>query len=385
MSRYHSYINSSKKILDSYDGSQPFPFHIKKQFAANKQFGSKDRKTISEICYAWLRTSHLFDRSLQDEHIVKALFLCVASSHPLLAALQPGLNEKAGLPAAEKLSFLGLDAKKLFPFSDQLGPVDQQAFQLSFLRQPFLFLRLRPGKEKSVVSKLEKNNIPYTLIKNDCVALTNSTKLEEIIVLNKEAAVQDKNSQQVFNFLDGKEMPAEKIKVWDCCAASGGKSILLFDRLKGNIKLTISDIRSAILHNCKKRLGEAGININYAFVADIANFSSEEIDKDFLIIICDVPCTGSGTWSRTPEQLAYFKEEKIREFSSLQKNIAANASTYLKENGLFFYITCSVFKQENEHVAQALQKETGMQLLHSEYLEGYKDQADTMFVAVLKK
>ncbi len=385
MSRFFSYINSSKKILDAYDGLQPFPFHIKKNFAANKQFGSKDRKAISEICYAWLRTSHLFNRNLQDENIIRALFLCVENQHPLLEGLQPDLNEKVALLLEEKLQLLQLDAAGIFPFENELGAIEVPAFIKSFLRQPLLFLRLRPGKENAVIDCLQKAALPFSLLKDDCVALPNATKLEEIVVLNKEAVVQDKNSQQVFNYLDSLPEPTQKIPVWDCCAASGGKSILLFDKLKKNIKLTVSDIRPAILHNCKKRLQEAGINIHYAFVADVSKPLKEAIDKEFSIIVCDAPCTGSGTWSRTPEQLAYFNKKSIEEFSALQTNIASNAAGYLATGGLFFYITCSVFAQENETVVAALQKELGLQLLHSQYLPGYNERADTMFVAVLKK
>lgn len=384
MSRFFSYINSSKKILDGYDGSQPFPFHIKKQFAANKQFGSKDRKMISEICYAWLRTGHLFNRNLQDKNLVQALFLCVNAPHPLLAAMAPELEEKAGLASEEKLSFLQLPASNLFPFEKELGAIDNTSFILSFLKQPLLFLRLRPGKEKAVMDKLEKNSISFSLLQDNCIAMPNATKLEEIIQLNKEAVIQDKSSQSVFHHT-GLSSFTGKINVWDCCAASGGKSILLFDRLKGNIKLTVSDIRENILHNCKRRLQEAGINIYQALVADVANNIPASIDKDFSIIICDAPCSGSGTWARTPEQLAFFKKEKIGEFAALQKSIATNASRHLKEDGLFFYITCSVFKQENEGVVEALQKGTSLQLLHSEYLPGYNEQADTMFIAVFRK
>ncbi len=384
MSRFFSYINSSKKILDGYDGSQPFPFHIKKQFAANKQFGSKDRKMIAEICYAWLRAGHLFNRNLQDKNLVQALFLCVDAPHPLLAAMAPELEENAGLSSQKKLSFLQLPVSALFPFEKELGAIDHTAFVLSFLKQPLLFLRLRPGKEKAVIEKLDKNNISYSLEKDKCIAMPNATKLEEIIQLNKEAVVQDKSSQRVFDHTALSSF-TEKINVWDCCAASGGKSILIFDRLKGNIKLTVSDIRENILHNCKRRLQEAGINIYQALVADVANNIPASIEKYFSIIICDAPCTGSGTWARTPEQLAFFKTGKISEFATLQKNIAVNASKHLKEGGVFFYITCSVFKQENEGVVETLQKETSLQLLHSEYLPGYNEQADTMFVAVFRK
>ena len=57
---------------------------------------------------------------------------------------------------------------------------------------------------------------------------------------------------------------------------------------------------------------------------------------------------------------------------------------YQKNGGLFFYITCSVFKTENEDVATALIQKFHLQLLQMEYLKGYERQADTMFVAVFK-
>lgn len=382
MSRYFSHINSSKKILDTYDGLQPFPFHLKKQFAANKNFGSKDRRNIAEICYAWLRTSHLFAQKINDENIIRTVFLCSAGQHPLLEALAPALNEKAALPVSQKLLLLGLSAENIFPFFKESGIAERNELNESFLRQPLLFLRLRPGREQAVLSKLEKASLAFTKTGTDCIALPNGTKLEELITLNKEAVVQDKNSQKVFDFIKARSFD-EKISVWDCCAASGGKSILLYDILKGKIKLTVSDIRANILHNCKARLREAGININHAFVADV----SKETDpgESFDIIICDAPCTGSGTWSRTPEQLAFFKEEKIKEFSILQKNIAANVLQYLQKDGFFFYITCSVFKKENEEVVEALLQTTGLELLHAGYSAGYNERADTMYVAVLRK
>ena len=58
---------------------------------------------------------------------------------------------------------------------------------------------------------------------------------------------------------------------------------------------------------------------------------------------------------------------------------------YLQPEGLFFYITCSVFKKENEDVANYLKEKFHLQLLHMELLKGYDKKADCMFVAVFKK
>jgi 16S rRNA (cytosine967-C5)-methyltransferase len=131
-------------------------------------------------------------------------------------------------------------------------------------------------------------------------------------------------------------------------------------------------------------LQEAGVPIYKSFIADLTQRVPGDIDA-FDMIICDAPCTGSGTWSRTPEQLAYFNIASIATYAEKQKKIAANASTLLNKSGFFIYITCSVFKKENEEVAGFIEKECGLELLKMQYLEGHQIQADTMFVAVFKK
>ena len=62
--------------------------------------------------------------------------------------LQPELNDKITLSLEEKLVFLNIDTATIFPFTNELGEgIDNECFYKSFLQQPRLFLRLRPGKE----------------------------------------------------------------------------------------------------------------------------------------------------------------------------------------------------------------------------------------------
>lgn len=68
-----------------------------------------------------------------------------------------------------------------------------------------------------------------------------------------------------------------------------------------------------------------------------------------------------------------------------QKKIVSNALAHLQLGRLFFYITCSVFKKENEDIVAYIKKEFHLQLFHLELLKGYDKQADTMFTAVFKK
>jgi 16S rRNA (cytosine967-C5)-methyltransferase len=235
-----------------------------------------------------------------------------------------------------------------------------------------------------VVDKLVTANVSFEEINTSCLALTQGTKLEELFLLNKEVVVQDRNSQQVFNYLQKPEVfLAKDSTVWDCCAASGGKSILLYDMLHGHVDLHVSDVRAHMLNNLRTRFKEAGIKKYHAFTADLMKEATIISEKKYDIIICDAPCSGSGTWARTPEQLAFFNAKKITEFVGMQKKIASVAIKSLKEKGLFFYITCSVFKKENEEMVMYLKEKFHLQVLQMEYLKGYDVQADTMFVAVL--
>jgi 16S rRNA (cytosine967-C5)-methyltransferase len=387
MSYLYSHISSAKKIIETYHGEHPFAFHIKKYFSANKKYGSKDRKSIATLCYNYFRLGNMCQQKQIEERILIATFLCQNKHSAILQVLHPDFNDKILLPLQEKIAFLNFAVENVFPSVDEVSDeIDKDSFYKSFFIQPALFLRLRPSHHESVLSKLLKANISFNQLSDKCIELQNTTALDAIINLNKEAVVQDASSQQVFNYLNtiALSTKGKNITVWDCCAASGGKSILLADKLHKKIRLTVSDIRENILHNCKKRLQQAGINMYKNFIADVALPTFTESDK-YSIIICDVPCTGSGTWARTPEQLSFFKKNTIAEFEKKQKAIAGNAIKQLNDDGLFFYITCSVFKQENEAVVAFLQAQASVQLLDMQYIKGYEKQADTMFVAVFSK
>ena len=104
--------------------------------------------------------------------------------------------------------------------------------------------------------------------------------------------------------------------------------------------------------------------------------------KKFDIVICDAPCSGSGTWGRTPEQLAFFKTKKINQYSKLQKTIASNTIPYVKKGGYFVYITCSVFTKENEEVVAYITEKFKLKVKVMKIFEGYERKSDTMFAAL---
>jgi len=392
VSRYHSYINSTKEILGIYKGDEPLSSFLKKYFSANKKFGSKDRKQISNLCYCFFRLGKAVMNTSAEEKILSGLFLCSDKSNEILAALKPDWNDKSTLPLAEKLLIINSSflITEIFPWKEELNEeIDHEDFCRSFLIQPDLFLRLRQGKEKIVMQKLSQAGIDFKMISETCLALPNASKIDEIVELDKEVIIQDQNSQRTGEFIKPEILNpipiaiGTEISVWDCCAGSGGKSIMAFD-IDPKIKLTVSDTRESILANLKKRFANAGIKNYESFIVDLANKSAIR-NLQSKIIIADVPCSGSGTWSRTPEQLYFFQERKIEDYSALQKRIVSNAISQLQPGGSFVYITCSVFKKENEEVAMYIKENFHLQLKQMEVLKGYDKKADSMFVAVFEK
>jgi 16S rRNA (cytosine967-C5)-methyltransferase len=391
------WVSTARNLITGYNGSLPFAVYLKNYYAANKRHGSSDRRNITMLCYAYYRTGHVPIEELTKK-ILTGVFLTEQVQTELMADLAEDFNEIVSMPLQEKIKHIKFPVKEIITFKNELSSgVDFNAYSESFLQQPKLFLRLRPHKQKAVVKKLQLKRIPLVLMGDNCIALNNAVKLDEILEVDREVVIQDYTSQQVLNFLKTYAFNKKNISIWDCCTASGGKSIWLYDYFIHKINLTVCDIRPTILFNLHQRFAKAGIkNYNY-FIADVSqpNFTfpdlgyrglySKEPTTLFDIVVCDVPCTGSGTWARTPENAYHFKSETIDAFTKKQQAIVTNAANFLNANGLLFYITCSVFKKENEDAVTYIQNNTKLKLLHSELLTGYHIKADSMFVAVFTK
>ncbi len=398
MNRHHSHHNSAVQILEQYKGEEPLSSFLKKYFSSHKKFGSKDRKQVAHLCYCYFRLGKSLPDLSKEERILAGLFLCSTEPNEIISVLKPEWNEKIAFPLKEKLSFLNYQLSSGFPWKDEMSNgIDHESFCESFFIQPDFFIRLRPGFEGKVKAKLENRGIGFTEINKNCLSLPNGSKIESVIEIDKEAVVQDYNSQQSGKYFQTAIAHCSlPIDVWDCCAGSGGKSIMAYD-IDPNIDLIVSDVRESILINLKKRFEKSEIKKYRSFVIDLTkdiNVQHPIINNQQSIIIADVPCSGSGTWSRTPEQLFYFDEKKIAEYSSLQKKIVSNVISHLQPGGHFLYITCSVFKKENEEVVEYIKQEFNLDVVKmparmtrsdGELLKGYDKKADTMFAALLKK
>lgn len=378
----------AKSLIMPYNGDMPLQYYLKKYFSEHRKHGSRDRKFITHLCYSYFRLGHSCLQLSFEERLAIALFLTSSHIEPFENLLPESFVNHQHLTREGKIAlvkhvFPSFSLEQIFPFSTHLSKgIETVSLAKSILEQPKTFIRVRPTKEKIVLKKLQEAQIPFEQIDKYSIALAPATALRNVIYLNREVVVQDLNSQRVGKLLRHMSS-SQQLSIWDCCAGSGGKSILVYDLLKKPL-ITVSDVRTSILHNLRLRMKEANIPIHQYFHMDVTQ--PIPFKETFDAIICDVPCSGSGTWSRTPEQLYFFQEEKILHYSQLQRKIVDNTLRALKENGYFLYITCSIFREENENMCVHIQeKHPNMQLIEASIFNGEKQQSDSMFAALFQK
>lgn len=390
----HHYIKDSLDVLSRYDGSVPFHHFIRYYFRKDKKYGSRDRRSIRELCYAWFRSGNMFSNLPDSERLLYSLYLTSSSFTPVLRHLfqQSGeqynvLDETISLEdklkIISRLNRSSLDS--LFPFTGLLSPMlNSDMFVKSMLLQPVVWLRVRTGFMEHVEEVLKVSGVNYQKHANriHTLSVPATTDLDSLGVLDQGwVEVQDLSSQKTIDF-----MHARNGEAWlDACAASGGKSLLLMDAFP-DLNLTVNDTRESVLKNLEVRFKRNGISSFRSFVCDLSTQDLPlEAGSVFDGILADVPCSGSGTWSRTPERMKYFSESELLNLIDLQDAITRRLYNYLAPGGRLVYITCSVFSSENEDRVKSIASMPGMQLRSMELIQGALEKADTLFCAEIVK
>jgi len=375
-------------IIHTYHGQIPLSRFLKSYFREHKKLGSRDRKIIATMLYSWYRCSKALPESLSfDEKIKSCIFISETALPQALQFLPERWQQQKESDTEKRIALLknegiNFDLERLASFplhlSEGITPND---WRKSMLQQPDLFIRIRKNRDK-IAKTLQENQVPYRAVTESCFALPNGSAADQWLP-EEDYVVQDFSSQSTAHYFSVNKNGTW----WDCCCGAGGKSLLLKD-LEPGVELTVSDKRAGILHNLGDRFKKYDLRQPKQIVLDVTDAQAvkQQLNgQTFDHIICDVPCTGSGTWARTPEQLYFFEEETLLQYAQRQRKIAANVFPYLKEGGTLYYITCSVFREENEDVVQSLLEASDFQLQSQQLINGIDNKADCMFIAVLKR
>jgi len=147
-------------------------------------------------------------------------------------------------------------------------------------------------------------------------------------------------------------------RVWDCCAAPGGKTLVLAQRLQ-SAAILASDASAKRLARLAARLRHLPFAERVRCeVLDASAAVPENIGFD--LILCDVPCSGTGTLARNPEIRHRLRVEDLARQATRQRAILRGALRRLAPRGRLVYSTCSLEPEENDAVVDEIADEAGM-------------------------
>lgn len=380
-------------------GSTPADVLVNQYFRARRYAGSKDRRAITEMLYAILRERELLLWAIGDRACARNLALAYFVFHDLEALV---LLEEAGPFSAEPLTELeqtlvseleGIDRSEapgnvrhnipewaVAGFNQRFGdllsdgadalnreaPVDLRPNTLK-VENDFLdqFIKTAEGFERTKLSPFaarSEKNIGLGGVKE-----YKSGKLE----------VQDE-AAQVASLLVGAQ---PGMQVADMCAGAGGKALLVSSQMSNKGQLYAFDNSGKRLAECKKRIERSGSrNIQITQLATegaVRNDKLAAMSKKCDRVYVDVPCSGTGTWRRSPDQRWRLDFDKLNDLTEIQYGLLSEAAGIVKQNGRLLYMTCSVLPSENEAVVQRfLEQQAGVWLL-SDYKEVWAETVGT--------
>lgn len=148
---------------------------------------------------------------------------------------------------------------------------------------------------------------------------------------------------------------SDPLRVWDCCAAPGGKTLVLAARLPA-AEILATDISKRRLEQFQRRLAgyPYGTRIQTGAADAATGAGLAAASGTFDLILCDVPCSGTGTLARNPEIRYQLTTTELARQAERQRAILANALTRLAPGGRLVYSTCSLEPEENERVVEAV-------------------------------
>ena len=226
-------------------------------------------------------------------------------------------------------------------FQSDLGSKAHAAARCLAVRAPVtLRVNIRLSSVTQAIETLQKDGVSVMTSElcDTALRVTEGARRVAQSVAYRDGSVelQDASSQAAMAAL----ALADGAKVLDFCAGGGGKTLALAARCDG--RWFAHDIDAGRMRDLPNRASRAGVRIGLLPPGQAGS------EAPFDMVLCDAPCSGSGTWRRAPEAKWRLTPERLAELIKLQSKILHEAARLVGPGGQLAYATCSVFRQENE-------------------------------------
>lgn len=355
-----------RDVREAVANGRPADVALADLFKRNRHYGSRDRRFFSALVFSWFRWSGWLDRlPATPAQAAAAYALDATEPHP--AAL-------VWNPAFEPAGILDLQAKSLAvarwfnlaqpPAWQDLVPAWTEP-ELLHAGQPGLFhrfvtavqarppvwLRCKRGRSAEVLSALRDAGLPartHTTVP-DAIAVEGAIPAAQLQRATDGAfEVQDLASQCVGHFCDAQ--PGEHW--WDVCAGAGGKALHLADVLGDAGSVIATDVRRSALGELARRARAShasNVTIRESQAAGVVPVLPAASQDGILV---DAPCSGMGTWNRSPDARWRTSREDLPRLAEQQLAILRQAAPALRAGGRLIYAVCSLARTETANVVQ---------------------------------
>ncbi|WP_262691813.1 RsmB/NOP family class I SAM-dependent RNA methyltransferase [Kordiimonas aestuarii] len=352
-------------------------------FRARRFAGSKDKRAISDMVYGVLRQREVLLWALEEATLSvdgRSLLIAYLCRHDAESLGLFGGDDKFAPPAPSGVEESGITTLKSLNWAT--APVEARcnvpAWAAAGLHQRFgadfetamaafhetapLDIRINALKDVGLDIK-SKLSIPLEAIEKNKYS-SFGYRIHARVNLGADKSyrggyieVQDE-AAQVASALVAAE-PGHQVV--DLCAGGGGKSLAVAADMANKGQIHAFDISGKRLADFRHRIQRAGVrNIQVTRLAPEGSGRKSAL-QDLVgradRVVVDVPCTGTGTWRRSPDQRWRFDETSLAEINKLQATILREAASLVKVRGRLVYMTCSLLPAENEQIIQGFMKQ----------------------------
>jgi 16S rRNA (cytosine967-C5)-methyltransferase len=351
------------------------PSRIQELFAANRSFGSRDRRLYRELIYTTLRYLPWIEPLLDsDPHLAAQTVAWLAADLPATRAFRAALcGDWPACPptVAAKAAQLNTSADDLLPaWVSRHCPEAAIAPDLDALhtRAP-LWLRLQTPDAKTVLDEFAAK----------AWAWQRSEILPTAVQLLSEADVTKTDAWEkgLFEVQDlGSQLILETAGIapggrWlDACAGAGGKTLQLAALLGPTGQIDAHDIRPSALRELTLRAARSDPTVCHLIDDKLHKMPRAAISVCHLLddkqigdsagavrgydgVLVDAPCSGSGTWRRAPQLKWTTSAGGVTQAADQQLALLRRFSALVRPGGQLIYATCSLSRMENEEVVAA--------------------------------
>ncbi len=327
--------------------------------------GSKDRAVVRDICFQIARcrnTYAFFGGGHSGRGLIKGYIVCDGRLAPvsgfeerLKDLLAGGTYDAAPLDDQEYQELVELSSCNDFTpdipdwlieqAKESLG--EEFAPTMQHLRKRanvFLRVNLSRTTVADAQRSLQADGIEteaFPTVQTALRVLTNPRRVAQSdAYMNGLLDIQDLSAQSICL-----RVPVTAdMRVLDYCAGGGGKALALADR--GARQIFAYDSSAKRMEDLATRASRAGVEIGRL------DLEAVKANAPYDLIVCDVPCSGSGSWRRAPDGKWSLTPDRLEQLLVTQASILDQASELLRPGGTLAYITCSFLKLENSDQVQ---------------------------------